>query len=219
MQRSKHQEDAMVLLLILAVLVLTAGFVRHRAPVPPAPRPSAAAPVAAKAQPDRLVQLLAFYHDLSRKQALTVKAAVYYTQEAARFLAVADQDDTLLSMANRESSFDPKAHDGHPALGWGIYQTPYAFERHLRREWAALGVDLGPRESIKTQCYLGVMEFRDHLLHQRGDVFKAVMAYNGRGAKAELYAWRVMATRTRAFDRPWKPGEMAASFPAARRNP
>lgn len=127
-----------------------------------------------------------------------VSHVVKYTEEATSLLCIQDQAETFLAMVHRESNFNPATDDGDSR---NVAQVRRRYERRLRKAWRALGVDPGPSGSVKASVYMGVMVYRDKLRRSGGRVFGAVRRYNGSGDRAELYAYRVMASRQRIFGR------------------
>ena len=193
--------------LVLALTFSAAYFIHGTGLRPTKPAVSADPSDLPDILPARTRKLLLFYYEATPERRAIIKETVFWTQAATDRLCMEDQTDTLLAMAWRESAFDPKAKDGHPSKSFGVYQTLNRYERRLRRAWALLGVTLGPRTEIRTQAYLGVMEYRNHLIGAKGDVLRAVTHYNGSGSRAELYAWRVLASRARIFGEVWTPNE------------
>ena len=201
----RHLGTAASTVMVLALTFAAAYFVHGTA----TPR-QVAAPAMAELPdvlPARTRQLLLFYPGATPERRAVIKEVMFWTEAAADRLCMSDQVNTLLAMAHRESAFDPKAKDGHPSKSFGVYQTLNHYERRLRRAWAMMGVTLGPRSEIRTQVYLGVLEYRNHLIGAHGEVLRAVQHYNGSGPHAELYAWRVLASRARIFGQAWTPNE------------
>jgi hypothetical protein len=136
-----------------------------------------------------------------------VAEVVVNAEEATAHLCIEDELKTFLAIVHRESSFNPKTDDGDSR---GVAQVRRRYEKRLRKAWSALGVKLGPITEIRTQVFMGVMVFRDKLRKAEGYTLGAVVRYNGSGDKAELYAYRVLASRGRIFpDAPWTPNERA----------
>ncbi len=177
-------------------------------------------------RPTYAEQLRAYYasfkHGEDHADLDIVDLTARYTEEAAVKLCVEDQVDTMLTQWKCESNFQPTADDshlvGHKKRSLGVTQTREKYIQRLRKQWRKLGIKLGPFGDIRTQVYLGVMEFREHLEQAGGDVREAVRRYNGGGrggkglVKAEKYAAKVMKTRAKIFGRPYRSGEKTTLY-------
>jgi hypothetical protein len=156
------------------------------------------------------VELLAEFYERCSPDCVNmdvVAQVVAHAEDAAALLCIEDQVETFLAIVHRESHFRPKTDDGDSR---GVAQVRRRYEHRLRQAWKRLGVELGSVSDLKTQVYMGMMMFRDKLRVSNGYVLGAVKAYNGTGDAAELYAYRVLASRGRMFpDKVWQPNERA----------
>lgn len=134
-----------------------------------------------------------------------VAQATAHAEDAAAILCMDDMVQSYLSMIHRESGFDPATDDKDSRH---VAQVRRRYEKRLTKAWKALGVDF-KGDGIKASVYMGMMMFRDKLREAHGDVFGGIRRYNGKGPKAELYAYRVLASRQRIFGQVHYPDEHA----------
>lgn len=131
----------------------------------------------------------------------------------AQRLCLEDQLDTLLSMVHVESNDLNPYEDDRLGLrrSLGFYQTREQYMPALRAFWKANGFDLGPNDSVDTQCAFGVAEFYMQLQIYKGSMWYAVKGYNGGGHKASEYAAVVFRFREKVFGRAHEEGEAHAT--------
>jgi hypothetical protein len=153
--------------------------------------------------------LLYFYFKADPSvQPAFLSEVVHGTEKYAKKLGLSSQVDTLLSMAHRESGFNPYADDGlGKRRSLGFYQTREQYREMLYKFWLDRKVRLGPWDSVDTQCAFGVAEFWIKLQASKGNVWEAVRRYNGGGVKAREYAAKVMISRRAIFHRKHRKGE------------
>lgn len=165
---------------------------------------------AGASKPERL--LLKFYAKADPKVSPVYLREVVRTSEKwLKRASLLNQEDTFLSMGHRESEFNMFADDvaltNKDNHSIGVYQTQEKLMPELRYWWHLRGYELGPNDSLDTQCAFGVAEFRIHLNRADGNVYGGVRRYNGAGRNAHKYARNVFISRRVIFGRPHEDGE------------
>lgn len=164
---------------------------------------------------DPETQLAAFYkRHFPVKEAKYIHAVCVYTTKYARVVGLEDEVPLLLSMAFRESGFNPLAV-GNPKIekSFGIYQTQQQYLKKLRAWWLSNNCDLPGDQTIEAQCAYGVSELFMKISDSHGDLLDAVRRFNGggKGGKglktAQSYSHNVMKARKMIFEIKYAKGE------------